>query len=112
MQLMPEERKKLRISRHNYLTMLLPFTIVLSAKLFLQNKAVQYVSPAFYAMTGQLLPVGVTIAGFLTGSQKFKWSTVCAAAVVLWCSTALRSGALRRHGRKKRKKNRNGHLGV
>ena len=94
MQLMPEERKKLRISRHNYLTMLLPFTIVLSAKLFLQNKAVQYVSPAFYAMTGQLLPVGVTIAGFLTGSQKFKWSTVCAAAVVSVGGILIKAGQM------------------
>ena len=94
MQLMPEERQKLRISRHNYLTMLLPFTIVLSAKLFLQNKAVQYVSPAFYAMTGQLLPVGVTIAGFLTGSQKFKWSTVCAAAVVSVGGILIKAGQM------------------
>ena len=94
MQLMPEERAKLRISRSNYLTMLLPFTIVLSAKLFLQNKAVQYVSPAFYAMTGQLLPVGVTIAGFLTGSQRFKWSTVCAAAVVSVGGMLIKAGQM------------------
>ena len=94
MQLMPEERAKLRISRSNYLTMLLPFTIVLSAKLFLQNKAVQYVSPAFYAMTGQLLPVGVTIAGFLTGSQRFKWSTVCAAAVVSMGGMLIKAGQM------------------
>ena len=91
---MPEERAKLRISRSNYLTMLLPFTIVLSAKLFLQNKAVQYVSPAFYAMTGQLLPVGVTIAGFLTGSQRFKWSTVCAAAVVSVGGVLIKAGQM------------------
>ena len=56
----PEDAVKLRISKVNYVTMLLPFSGVLSLKLFLQNKAVQYVSPAFYAMTGSLLPVGVT----------------------------------------------------
>ena len=78
----PEEAAKLRISRWNYLTMLLPFSGVLSLKLFLQNKAVQYVSPAFYAMTGSLLPVGVTMLSIAIGSAKFKWSTVAAAAVV------------------------------
>jgi len=78
----PGEARKLRISRWNYLTMLLPFSGVLSLKLFLQNKAVQYVSPAFYAMTGSLLPVGVTMLSIFIGSAKFKWSTVAAAAVV------------------------------
>lgn len=78
----PEEGAKLRISKANYVTMLLPFSGVLSLKLFLQNKAVQYVSPAFYAMTGSLLPVGVTVLSMAVGSAKFKWSSVAAAVVV------------------------------
>ena len=41
----PEEAAKLRISQANYVTMLLPFSGVLSLKLFLQNKAVQSSPP-------------------------------------------------------------------
>ena len=82
MRFRPEESAALRISKWNYATMLLPFSGVLSLKLFLQNKAVQYVSPAFYAMTGSLLPVGVTVLSIAMGTAKFKWSTVAAAVVV------------------------------
>ena len=41
MRFRPEESAALRISKWNYATMLLPFSGVLSLKLFLQNKAVQ-----------------------------------------------------------------------
>ena len=70
MRFRPEESAALRISKWNYATMLLPFSGVLSLKLFLQNKAVQYVSPAFYAMTGSLLPVGVTVLSIAMGTAK------------------------------------------
>lgn len=88
----PEDAVKLRISKVNYVTMLLPFSGVLSLKLFLQNKAVQYVSPAFYAMTGSLLPVGVTALSIAVGSAKFKWSSIAAAIVVSIGGVLIKAG--------------------
>lgn len=82
MQVLPAERKRLRISRNNYLKLLLPFSFILAVKLFLQNKAVQYVSPAYYAMTASTLPVAVTFVSILCGVSKFKWSTAIAVVLV------------------------------
>ena len=92
MQVMPGERAKLRISQKNYLQMLLPFSFVLALKLFLQNKAIQYVSPAFYAMTASMLPAGVTFVSLLVGIAKFKWSTVVAAAIVSGGGILIKAG--------------------
>ena len=92
MQVMPTERAKLRISQKNYVGMLLPFSAVLAAKLFLQNKAVQYVSPAFYAMTASMLPVGVTFMSLFVGMSNFKWSTVVAAAFVSFGGILIKAG--------------------
>ena len=92
MQVMPGERAKLRISQKNYVGMLLPFSAVLAAKLFLQNKAVQYVSPAFYAMTASMLPVGVTFMSLFVGMSNFKWSTVWAAAFVSFGGILIKAG--------------------
>ena len=92
MQVMPAERKSLRISQKNYVQMLLPFSFILALKLFLQNKAVQFVSPAFYSMTASMLPVGVTFLSIVLGMSPFKWSTVVAAAFVSFGGVLIKAG--------------------
>ena len=57
---LPGEKQKLRIAGPKYFRMLLPFAVIVAAKLYVQNKAFEYVSPAFYAMIASTLPVGVT----------------------------------------------------
>ena len=79
---LPGEKEKVRISASNYFRMLLPFSVCVAAKLYIQNKAFEYVSPAFYAMIASTLPVGVTLLSIVRGIEPFRKSTVGAAVLV------------------------------
>ena len=72
--------------------MLLPFSACVAAKLYIQNKAFEYVSPAFYAMIASTLPVGVTLLSIVRGIEPFRVSTVGAAVLVSIRSVMIKSG--------------------
>ena len=78
----PGEARRVRISRKDYAATLLPFSVVVSLKLYVQNRAFELVSPAFYAMIASTLPVGVTALSVAVGSEPFRVVTCVAAGVV------------------------------
>lgn len=79
---LPGEKAKVKISSKNYFTMLLPFSVLVAAKLYIQNKAFEHVSPAFYAMIASTLPVGVTMLSIVRGIEPFRMTTLLAAVLV------------------------------
>ena len=92
---LPGEKQKLRISGRKYFTMLLPFSAIVAAKLYIQNKAFEYVSPAFYAMFASVLPVGVTALAIVRKIEPFRLSTVAAAALVSVGGVMIKAGEVR-----------------
>ena len=95
---LPGEKQKLRISGRRYFTMLLPFSAIVAAKLYIQNKAFEYVSPAFYAMIASTLPVGVTALAIVRKIEPFRVSTVVAAALVSVGGVMIKAGEVRLSG--------------
>ena len=95
---LPGEKQKLRISGRRYFTMLLPFSAIVAAKLYIQNKAFEYVSPAFYAMIASTLPVGVTALAIVRKIEPFRLSTVVAAALVSIGGVMIKAGEVRLSG--------------
>jgi drug/metabolite transporter (DMT)-like permease len=95
---LPGEKQKLRISGRRYFTMLLPFSAIVAAKLYIQNKAFEYVSPAFYAMIASTLPVGVTALAIVRKIEPFRLSTVVAAALVSVGGVMIKAGEVRLSG--------------
>ena len=92
---LPGEKQKLRISGRKYFTMLLPFSAIVAAKLYIQNKAFEHVSPAFYAMFASVLPVGVTALAIVRKIEPFRLSTVAAAALVSVGGVMIKAGEVR-----------------
>jgi len=92
---LPGEKQKLRISGRKYFTMLLPFSAIVAAKLYIQNKAFEYVSPAFYAMFASVLPVGVTALAIVRKIEPVRLSTVAAAALVSVGGVMIKAGEVR-----------------
>ena len=95
---LPGEKQKLRISGRRYFTMLLPFSAIVAAKLYIQNKAFEYVSPAFDAMIASTLPVGVTALAIVRKIEPFRLSTVVAAALVSVGGVMIKAGEVRLSG--------------
>lgn len=79
---LPGEAGKVKITAKNYFRMVLPYGFVVALKLYVQNKAFEHVSPAFYAMIASTLPVGVTMLAMVRGIEPFRLSTLCAAVLV------------------------------
>ena len=88
----PGEARRVRISRKDYAATLLPFSVVVSLKLYVQNRAFELVSPAFYAMITSTLPVGVTALSVAVGSEPFRVVTCVAAGVVALGGAMIHAG--------------------
>ena len=91
---LPGERQRLRISRKDYASTLLPFSVVVSLKLYVQNKAFELVSPAFYAMIASTLPVGVTALSVAVGAEPFRIAACVAAGAVAVGGAMIHAGEL------------------
>ena len=88
----PGEARRVRISRKDYAATLLPFSVVVSLKLYVQNRAFELVSPAFYAMIASTLPVGVTALSVAVGAEPFRVATCVAAGVVALGGAMIHAG--------------------
>ena len=88
----PGEARRVRISRKDYAATLLPFSVVVSLKLYVQNRAFELVTPAFYAMIASTLPVGVTALSVAVGSEPFRVVTCVAAGVVALGGAMIHAG--------------------
>lgn len=91
---LPGERQRLRISRKDYASTLLPFSVVVSLKLYVQNRAFELVSPAFYAMIASTLPVGVTALSVAVGAEPFRIAACVAAGAVAVGGAMIHAGEL------------------
>ena len=91
---LPGERQRLRISRKDYASTLLPFSVVVSLKLYVQNRAFELVSPAFYAMIASTLPVGVTALSVAVGAEPFRIAACIAAGAVAVGGAMIHAGEL------------------
>ena len=91
---LPGEKQKLRIAGPKYFRMLLPFAVIVAAKLYVQNKAFEYVSPAFYAMIASTLPVGVTLLAIARGIEPFRLTTLFAAVLVSVGGVLIKAGEI------------------
>ena len=69
-----------------------PISVVVSLKLYVQNRAFELVSPAFYAMIASTLPVGVTALSVAVGSEPFRVVTCVAAGVVALGGAMIHAG--------------------
>ena len=88
----PGEARRVRISRKDYAATLLPFSVVVSLKLYVQNRAFELVTPAFYAMIASTLPVGVTALSVAVGSEPFRVVTCVTAGVVALGGAMIHAG--------------------
>ena len=91
---LPGERQRLRISRKDYASTLLPFSVVVSLKLYVQNRAFELVSPTFYAMIASTLPVGVTALSVAVGAEPFRIAACVAAGAVAVGGAMIHAGEL------------------
>ena len=91
---LPGERQRLRISRKDYASTLLPFSVVVSLKLYVQNRAFELVSPAFYAMIASTLPVGVTALSVAVGAEPVRIAACVAAGAVAVGGAMIHAGEL------------------
>jgi drug/metabolite transporter (DMT)-like permease len=68
--------------------------VIVAAKLYVQNVALEHVSPAFYAMMAGTLPVGVTVLSIVRGLEPFRVSTLAAAALVAVGGAMIEAGEM------------------
>lgn len=72
----PEERNRAQLRFGQIVRYCLPLAVCHSMKLYLQNKALDYISPAFLSMMYGIDPVLVCIACMAIGWERFRWNTL------------------------------------
>ena len=71
-----EERDRAQLRFGQIVRYCLPLAVCHSLKLYLQNKALDYLSPAFLSMMYGITPVLVCIACMAIGWERFRWNTL------------------------------------
>ena len=72
----PEERQRAQLRFGQIVRYCLPLAVCHSMKLYLQNKALEMLSPAFLSMLYGVTPVLVCIACMAIGWERFRWNTL------------------------------------
>ena len=83
-----EERDRAQLRVSQILRYCLPLAVCHSMKLYAQNKALEYLTPAFLSMVYGINPVLVAVACVAVGWERFRWNTL-ALVVAATCGIAL-----------------------